>query len=52
MAQAILQILEQPEYANILAQRGLARVANYTWDGLAEQMESVYERVLAKKRNR
>jgi len=49
LAQAILQILDQPELAQMLTQRGLIRAAEFTWDRLAEQMESVYSNALARK---
>jgi glycosyltransferase involved in cell wall biosynthesis len=52
LAHAILDILNQPNYAKTLSHRGVARVANFTWDRLAEQMESVYEGVLAGTRSR
>ena len=51
MAQAILQILDQPELAKTLAQNGAARVAEFDWDRLAEQLESIYMLVLAGKRS-
>jgi glycosyltransferase involved in cell wall biosynthesis len=52
LANAILQILDQPEYAKMLAQRGLTRVANFAWERLAEQIEPVYAGVLAGKLSR
>jgi glycosyltransferase involved in cell wall biosynthesis len=52
MADAILQVIDQPELAKMLSQRGLARVADFAWDRLAEQIESVYAAVLAGKLGR
>jgi glycosyltransferase involved in cell wall biosynthesis len=52
LAQAMLQIIDNPDLAQTLAQRGLARVVQFSWDRLAEQMEAVYLDNLAGKRNR
>jgi len=52
MAEAILQILDHPELAKILAQRGIAMVSDFTWDHLAEKMETIYTAVLAGKLSR
>ena len=52
MAQAILQVLDQPELAKKLAQRGLTRVADFAWDRLVEEVEAVYASVLAEKQGR
>jgi phenylacetate-CoA ligase len=52
MAHAILQVLDHPELAKILAQRGFAKVDDFAWDRLAEKMETVYAAVLAGKLDR
>ena len=52
MAHAILQVLDHPELAKILAQRGFAKVDDFAWDRLAEKMETVYAAVLAGKLGR
>jgi glycosyltransferase involved in cell wall biosynthesis len=52
MAHAILEVLDQPELAMMLARRGLARVTDFAWDRLAEQIEAVYAAVLAGKLGR
>jgi len=43
LAEAILQILDDPALAEMLRQRGYERVKAYTWDRLAGQMETVYQ---------
>jgi glycosyltransferase involved in cell wall biosynthesis len=52
MANAIWDILDRPELAEILAQRGLDRVKEFTWDRLAKKMELVYKNALASKLKR
>ncbi len=49
LASALQQILAQPELAETLSQRGLARAEQFNWDKLAEQMEAVYADLLARK---
>lgn len=49
LASALQQILAQPELAKTLAQRGLVRAGQFNWDKLAEQMEAVYTKLLARK---
>jgi glycosyltransferase involved in cell wall biosynthesis len=52
MADAILQVVDHPEFANMLAQRGLVKVVDFTWDRLVVQMEAVYAAVLSEKQDR
>jgi glycosyltransferase involved in cell wall biosynthesis len=42
LAEAIQQILNNPELADSLRQRGYQQVQNYYWDHLARKMEYVY----------
>lgn len=42
LAQAILQVLTNPNLAHSLAQFGLQQIENYTWDQLARQLNQVY----------
>ena len=45
LAEAILQILSDPELAAELRARGFARADEYSWERLAERMEAVYQKV-------
>ncbi|HSB66622.1 MAG TPA: glycosyltransferase family 4 protein [Anaerolineales bacterium] len=47
LADGICQILDNPDLAQELRERGLERVANYFWDYLAEKMEHVYQLTLS-----
>jgi glycosyltransferase involved in cell wall biosynthesis len=49
LAGALQRILGQPRLAENLAQRGIARAADFHWDKLAEQMETIYAGLLARK---
>jgi glycosyltransferase involved in cell wall biosynthesis len=47
-AQAIEQILNQPQFAQILQRRAIKRVQNYfSWSGVAGQLSGVYRSLLA-----
>jgi len=46
LAEAILQILDNPALADTLRQRGYEQVKEYTWDRLSRQMESIYQDAL------
>ncbi|MBE9061254.1 glycosyltransferase family 1 protein [cf. Phormidesmis sp. LEGE 11477] len=50
IAQAIQKLYNQPELANILVDKGLARVKNFTWEKTAEQVAQVYEQVLSQNK--
>lgn len=52
LAEAILQIMESPERAAQIRQRGLERVRSYYWDELAEQMEAIYQEALVSRDER
>jgi glycosyltransferase involved in cell wall biosynthesis len=52
LAQAITAILKDEDLANTLRSRGLERANHYSWDLLAQKMESVYAQVLGEKRSR
>lgn len=43
---AIRQLYEQPDLCQTLAQRGLSRAQNFTWEKTAERLAKVYESVL------
>ncbi len=47
LAGAILQVLNEPEIATSLRQRGLAQAKHYSWDNLAERVETAYRQSLA-----
>lgn len=49
LALAIEQVLNDPGFAETLAERGLARAAGFDWDRLAEQLEAIYIGSLARK---
>jgi glycosyltransferase involved in cell wall biosynthesis len=42
LAEAILYLLSHPEFAEVISQRGRARIEQYSWDHLVKQLESVY----------
>jgi glycogen(starch) synthase len=46
LAQAILAVLENPDLSQTLRQRGLARVPDYYWDHLAEELDGIYRKFL------
>jgi glycosyltransferase involved in cell wall biosynthesis len=46
LAACILQVLENPQTAADLKQRGLERAQNYTWSHLASKLEAVYQKSL------
>jgi glycosyltransferase involved in cell wall biosynthesis len=50
LAHAIGNIFDQPELAKILVERGRKRSNEFTWDRLAEKMESVYASVLLSRK--
>lgn len=45
LASAIHRLLSNPPLRQRLADAGRARVAEFTWDGVADRYESVYERI-------
>lgn len=45
ITQALTKLLEDPDFANELANRGLARVAEYSWQKMAEETLSVYKNI-------
>jgi glycosyltransferase involved in cell wall biosynthesis len=47
LADAIQQVLDDPELAEALRQRGYERVQEYTWENLSKQMEAVYKEALS-----
>ena len=51
IASAMERILEEPELAQELRQRGLARAAQFTWEKTARETIAVYEKVLGEKIN-
>ncbi|MBN2146114.1 MAG: glycosyltransferase family 4 protein [Anaerolineales bacterium] len=46
LAQAILALIESPEQRRVLAEKGLQRAAQFTWDRTAAQTLAVYRYVL------
>jgi glycosyltransferase involved in cell wall biosynthesis len=48
LAGAMRRVLEQPEAAQGLRERGLARAAQFSWDRTARETIAVYERVMGK----
>lgn len=49
LAQAILRILSNNEYANHLRQLGYVQAGKYSWEKLSKQMEAAYLQVLERK---
>jgi glycosyltransferase involved in cell wall biosynthesis len=50
LAQAIIQILSDPEKAKAMGRRGRELVeTKYNWQTIVKQVEGVYKEVLAKK---
>lgn len=47
LARAIDYLLANPEGARRMAQAGLERVRNFTWDSVVDQYETIYDEVLA-----
>jgi glycosyltransferase involved in cell wall biosynthesis len=45
LAEAILHVLNSPDVAAALRQRGFERVEDYTWDRLAARLEQIYLRL-------
>ena len=48
IAEAMRRVLEEPELAAELRERGLKRAAEFTWERTARETIAVYERVLGK----
>jgi glycosyltransferase involved in cell wall biosynthesis len=48
LAAAILQVLRDPVFAEILRQRGQEQVQQYSWDKIARELESIYQQTLSK----
>ena len=49
IANAKLRVLEEPELAQELHQKGLERARQFTWEKTARQTIEVYEKVLGEK---
>jgi glycosyltransferase involved in cell wall biosynthesis len=47
LAECILHILQNPEEASTLQQRGIERARLYSWDTLAQQAASLYQQILS-----
>ncbi|MFL9465518.1 glycosyltransferase family 4 protein [Scytonema tolypothrichoides VB-61278_2] len=50
MVKAVGELLEKPLYRKSLVERGLARVKMFTWEKTAEQVATLYEKLLEKER--
>lgn len=49
LAEEILRVLSDPDLAATLRQRGLRRAEEYSWERLAQRMETIYQKALAER---
>jgi glycosyltransferase involved in cell wall biosynthesis len=49
LALSLLQLINDPAYRQRLSEKGLERVATFTWDRTAEKTIAVYRQVLGSK---
>ena len=52
LSSSILQVLQNPELTNELVQRGLERARLFSWERLAQQLESIYQQALVQRKPR